>query len=109
MGGRLYETWYPPAPSRKPKRVVEPDPQTPDAQFPDEADGTVDRMRSIYTNLRFECAELEHLIGAGQFSEQDMKRLDKAVVLMKVGFKILKKVARKASGGRKLERADRNG
>lgn len=100
--------YYPegPPPPRKPKRIVEPDPQSPDPQFPDEGDGTVDRMRSIYTNLRFECAELETLIGANQFSEQDLKRLDKAVTVMKVGFKILKKVARKASGGRKLERVD---
>jgi hypothetical protein len=99
MGGWGGERWYPegpPAP-RKPKRIVEPGPQTPDPQFPDEGDETVDRMREIYTNLRFECAELEALIGANSWSEQDLKRLDKAVTVMKVGFKMLKKVARKPS------------
>ena len=84
--------WQMPA---KPKPLpVEPDPQTPDPQFPDEG---VDMLRAAYSNLRWECAELEAYIEQMGFlhTEHDLKRLDKAVTVMKVGFKILKQVARK--------------
>jgi hypothetical protein len=49
-----------------------------------------------YNNLRFTCHELEELISVVEdhpdWSEKDLKRLDKAVTVMKVGFKIMKKV-----------------
>lgn len=49
-----------------------------------------------YNDLRFTCHELEELIasveGSEDWSEKDLKRLDKAVTVMKVGFKIFKKV-----------------
>ena len=51
---------------------------------------------SQYNSLRFTCHELEELIssveGEDGWTEKDLKRLDKAVTVMKVGFKILKKV-----------------
>lgn len=109
MGGWGHEVWEMPKLKPKPRRVVEPDPQTPDPQFPDEGDGTTDQMRSLYTNLRFECAELEMLIERGEkrglLTEKELKRLDKAVTVMKVGFKILKKVARHAPKGADNEKA----
>lgn len=50
----------------------------------------------IYNNLRCDCVELEELIehatAAGTLTEKELKRLDKAVTVMKVGFKIVKKV-----------------
>ena len=40
--------------------------------------------------------ELEHLIADGEgLSEQDLKRLDKAVTVIKVGFKLVKLVLKK--------------
>ena len=50
-----------------------------------------------YERLRAECETLECLIEADDaaLSVKDRKRLDKAVTAMKIGFKILKKVARK--------------
>lgn len=52
-----------------------------------------------YKNLRFETHEIEEIIAAAEidpdFSEQDIKRLDKAVTVMKAGFKMLKKAIRK--------------
>ncbi len=49
-------------------------------------------MLPVYNELRGHCAALEELIEAGDFTEKELKRLDKAVTVMKVGFKILKKV-----------------
>lgn len=92
--------FYVPRTPRKPP--VEPDPQMPDPQFPDEADGILDLIWASYSSIRFECSELEAYIEAaekrGPLTEKDRMRLDKAVTVMKVGFKIVKKVARRATG-----------
>ncbi len=46
-----------------------------------------------YNALRAACERLECLIEASDdLTEKDLKRLDKAVTVMKVGFKLLKKV-----------------
>lgn len=49
-----------------------------------------------YKALRFHCARLEELLDANSQSldEKALKRSDKAVTVMKVGFKILKKAIR---------------
>jgi hypothetical protein len=73
----------------------------PNPEFPDEGEGVLDLMWASYASLRFECSELEALIEVtetrGLLTEKDRMRLDKAVTVMKVGFKMLKKVARKPS------------
>ena len=53
----------------------------------------------IYKNLRHNCMELEELIEyaekMGGLDAKALKRLDKAVTVMKVGFKIMKKATKK--------------
>lgn len=50
---------------------------------------------AVYENLRADCSKLEHLLQHatenGTLAEKELKRLDKSVVVMKVGFKLLKK------------------
>lgn len=50
---------------------------------------------TIYSNLRHEVHDLECLIESVAddpgWTEKDLKRLDKAVTVMKAGFKIMKK------------------
>jgi hypothetical protein len=60
----------------------------------------------LYQGLRIHCCDLEELIesDSGAFSEKDLKRLDKAVTVMKVGFKIMKKVVRNADAHQKSVR-----
>ncbi len=54
-----------------------------------------DLLCFILNNLKLQCFELEeHLEDAVGLTEKDLKRLDKAVTVMKVGFKIMKKVAK---------------
>lgn len=55
---------------------------------------TTRSLLASYVELRSECAGLEELIERGDLTEQDVMRLDKAVTVMKVGFKIVKKVLR---------------
>lgn len=68
----------PPVPTRNPSR-------------------TEDMLARCYTGLRQEGIDLEELIGSfepGEFTEKELKRLDKAVTVMKVGFKLIKMVLR---------------
>jgi hypothetical protein len=53
-------------------------------------------INEAYEALRFHCARLEELLEANPhgLDEQALKRSDKAVTVMKVGFKILKKAIR---------------
>jgi predicted ATP-dependent serine protease len=52
-------------------------------------------LLTIYTELRSSGIALECLIDKpGSLTTEDLKRLDKAVTVMKVGFKIVKKVLR---------------
>lgn len=61
-------------------------------------------LAHLYGNFRTDLDELEELIASGEhFSEKDLKRLDKAVTLMKVGAKYIKKVLHR-HGWRKHER-----
>jgi hypothetical protein len=54
-------------------------------------------IEEAYEGLRFNCARLEELLeaSADALDEKAMKRSDKAVTVMKVGFKILKKAIRR--------------
>lgn len=55
-------------------------------------------LLNTYAELRANCAELEATIAAlpaGEFTEEDLTRLDKGVTVMKVGFKLVKKVLRR--------------
>lgn len=86
MGGWTpgYNPFYKPAPEPKRPPVA-----------PDDEPGTTDQMARSYANLRFECADLEAIIAdAKGLTEKDLKRLDKAVTVMKVAFKIVAKVLR---------------
>ena len=54
------------------------------------------KLIGIYSSTRLDIMELEHLIADGEgLSEQDLKRLDKAVTVIKVGFKLVKLVLKK--------------
>lgn len=50
-------------------------------------------VEQAYDALRFHCERLEELLEANteRHSDKTLKRSDKAVTVMKVGFKILKK------------------
>lgn len=51
-------------------------------------------LLSSYVELRRECIALEELVATGIFTEEESNRLDRGVTLMKVGFKLVKKVLR---------------
>lgn len=63
-------------------------------------------LATLYQTLRMDMEEFESLIGAPLtpqvFTEQDLKRLDKAAVLINTGLKITKKVL-KSQGFTKLK------
>lgn len=92
MGGG--SRWYPDWPVRQP--VPEKLPRDDKGRFVPKAGSTDELALHQYNDLRFTCHELEELIASVEgdpgWSEKDLKRLDKAVTVMKVGFKILKKV-----------------
>ena len=54
-------------------------------------------IEQAYDALRFHCERLEELLEANTEGHNDkaLKRSDKAVTVMKVGFKILKKAIKK--------------
>lgn len=61
------------------------------------ADPASRALLATYVALRQECIGLEQLIESGAadgLTADDLKRLDKAVTVMKVGFKMVKKVLR---------------
>lgn len=67
-------------------------------------------MASTYMNLRAECIGLEEQLAALQndsdeFSGHDLSELDKAVTVMKVGFKLMKRVLKKHGYTNLKERA----
>ena len=47
-----------------------------------------------FCSMRLDIIALEQLIEAGEWTEQDVKRLDKVVTVIKVGMKLMKKVLR---------------
>ena len=52
-------------------------------------------LLAIYTELRSDCIALERLIDeSDSLIDEDLQRLDKAVTVMKVGYKMAKKVLR---------------
>lgn len=55
-----------------------------------------DSTDKAYAELRGHCNVLEHLLEQNRegLDERTLKRIDKAVTVMKVGFKIMKKALR---------------
>jgi hypothetical protein len=104
MGSSGYGYYYDPAPKRKPKPKPwdsddwpskHPDRYVPLEPPPDEAE-----LMGLYNQLRHHTEALEALLGRlderpGNFTTDDLKRLDKAVTVAKVGFKMVKRVLRK--------------
>lgn len=73
-------------------------------------DGYISNAQTVeqaYDALRFHCERLEELLemNAEGHSDKALKRSDKAVTVMKVGFKILKKAIKKQPTLRLVERA----
>jgi hypothetical protein len=68
---------------------------TPPVDYPnrDKPTETEQRLLRDYQNLRLDCAALEELLGSDtiELSEKDRAEIDKAVTLMKVGFKMIKR------------------
>lgn len=62
-------------------------------------DEAIQQIAWAYRKLRTDCSHLEHVLqtitdsSSEAISDKEMKRLDKAVTVMKVGFKIVKKVS----------------
>jgi hypothetical protein len=63
-------------------------------------DMAISELQRAYKELRQDCALLERLLQRitdhaepSPLTEKELKRLDKAVTVMKVGFKIVKKVS----------------
>lgn len=57
--------------------------------------GDVRALLTAYVDLRRDCIGIEELIErSSDLTPDDLKRLDKAVTVMKVGFKMVKKVLR---------------
>ncbi len=74
-------------------------PWTPPAKEPEREKPTKeeDRLYRDYSNLRLDCIALEEFLGSDPhgMSEKDLKRLDKAVTVMKVAFKLIARVLRR--------------
>jgi hypothetical protein len=52
---------------------------------------SINTIEDAYEHLRFACNRLEELLEKSDPETKQTKRCDKAVTVMKVGFKILKK------------------
>jgi hypothetical protein len=71
--------------------------------WPTPPDGPTDPVSSLrrrYLELRASCHELEAALGSvlpgtGGLTAKDIKRLDKAVTVMKCGFKLAKKALKR--------------
>ncbi len=94
MGGS--SPWFPPTepqPGSKERPQKELFPNTGPTKFPPVREAL---LTAHYNDLRWTCHQLEELLSVAEsdpdFSEKDVKRLDKAVTVMKVGFKLVKKV-----------------
>lgn len=57
-----------------------------------------------YQSIRLDIAEIEKVAGSDRLTDDEQKSLDKSVVLMKVGAKMIKKILR-ARGYRELKPA----
>lgn len=84
MGGSHYWPTYNPKPT--PERPVPPK----------EPSETEQRLLRDYQNLRLDITAVEEVLGVADsdLSEAERKRLDKAVVLMRVGAKLVKRTLR---------------
>ena len=83
-----------------PYRWLEPDePEKPKNPSPQE-----DALLRSYGGIRLDVVEIEELLSSpsDDWSDEDLKRLDKAVTVIKAGAKIVKKVL-KAHGARTKE------
>lgn len=89
----MTEPYYP-NPVPVPNRAPTPGPEEPRRPW---SAARVDVLAQTYSDLRQNCIDLEEIIASSQtgdseLSEEDLKRLDKAVTVMKVSFKLVKKV-----------------
>lgn len=69
----------------------------PKPNQPKQPPAEVENLARTYCNLRQDCVEMEELLAADPpaLADKDRKRLDKAVTVMKVSFKLVAKVLRK--------------
>ncbi len=89
-----------PKPGSKERPQTEIFPDKGPTQFPPTKD---ELLLANYKDIRFNIHEVEEIIASieadGEFddiwSEHDLKRLDKAVIVMKTGAKMLKKMLKK--------------
>ena len=55
-----------------------------------------EKLAKLYQNMRIVAHQLEELIENGEgFTEKELHRLDKSIVVQKVGFKMVKKILAK--------------
>lgn len=73
-----------------PEFYPEPKPDKSD----DSPDPVKDYVRHMYSNLRNDIVDLEEFISSSDLTEDEIKRLDKSVTLLKVGSKYIKKFMR---------------
>ena len=104
MGDYWRPHYYPP--QKEPEPIPEPVKNPGDGD--ENARSLLERHFGV---LKSECSDLERLIAVVTedcqiygLTDKDLKRLDKAVTVMKVGMKIVKKVARR-EGMRKRRKA----
>lgn len=69
----------------------------PDPAAPEGPRREVEKVTDLYCRLRNDCEEFEELLGSwgtdpGELTAKDLKRLDKATTVLKIGFKLMKKV-----------------
>lgn len=89
-----WHTWTD-VPPKRPSQPKEDKPKTPQSEA----------VFTVYKNMRLDGIELEEIIGNGEgLTAKDLKRLDKAVTVIKMGYKIIKMVLR-AHGYREMKPA----
>ena len=91
-GGWRVPQWEPPPEKKKEKKRKEEKP-TEDEE----------KLAAIYQDMRVATARLEQLIESSTLSAKDLHRLDKSVVVQKVGYKMIKKILKK-KGFKELKR-----
>ena len=65
-------------------------------------DSMPEALVRCYHELRVDICDLEKLIEEANLPEKELKRLNKAVVFLKIGAKSLKKIARRTHGSMKV-------
>jgi hypothetical protein len=92
--GGSYEQWWQTEEERK--KILERERQQRKEKEEERLKEIEEGMKYAYTELRIWGAFLERLIAkrGDELTEEQSKRTDKALVVMKTGFKMLKKVIR---------------